>query len=131
MPFSLSPQSLREAESSLAVSFPDSYKISMQQDNGGEIEFEGEIWFFHPIRDLSDRKRTSRTANHVELETMKAKEWDGFPSHAISIAGDDCGNRLVFLRTESNPVILEDAVFRWDHETCKLEVLAKTFEGLK
>jgi len=46
-------------------------------------------WEVHPIRDTSDRKRLSRSCNHVLAETKSAQEWRRFPRGALAIGGMD------------------------------------------
>ncbi|MFT6654927.1 MAG: hypothetical protein ACJAWI_001699 [Marinomonas primoryensis] len=41
----------------------------MKLDNGGEAFIEEDDWKFYPIKDASDRKRLSRTCNHIISET--------------------------------------------------------------
>jgi hypothetical protein len=41
----------------------------MNTENGGEILTEEDEWQLFPIFDKTDKKRISRTANHIVLET--------------------------------------------------------------
>ncbi|SDK16906.1 SMI1 / KNR4 family (SUKH-1) [Catalinimonas alkaloidigena] len=88
MPFPIDEEHIRKAEAELGLLFPQAYRSRMAHVNGGELDSEEwEIELF-PIPDTSDRKRLSRTANHVGLETMKAKQWADFPAHSLAIGTD-------------------------------------------
>ncbi|MEE8114630.1 MAG: SMI1/KNR4 family protein [Nitrososphaerales archaeon] len=76
MPFDLSEDQLIATEKELAATFPKSYRSKMKRANGGSVEAADDVWELIPIRDVSDRKRLSRTTNHVLLET------------ALSLSGD-------------------------------------------
>ena len=117
MPFPLSEEQLIRTEQALGRRFPDDYRVAMQRRNGGELTIDSEAWFLHPLQDTSDRKRIRRTANHVLYETSRAREWSGFPRHAVSIAEDGSGNHLIFLADSSDSTTYGAMVFRWDHET--------------
>jgi hypothetical protein len=68
MPFPIDKKYIEETESELNVKFPTEFKNRMIKSNGGELlisrEFEFEL---HPFFDKSDRKRISRTCNHIGL----------------------------------------------------------------
>ncbi len=61
------------------------------------------------MRDDSDRKRLSRTANDIVRETEAAREWDEFPADVVAIAGDGSGDALVLLPGS-------DEIYIWSHE---------------
>jgi SMI1 / KNR4 family (SUKH-1) len=74
MPFALTEDELRKTESELGAVLPASYRESMKQSNGGAVEVGGDTWELFPIRDQSNRKLLSRTANHVLCETQSAQK---------------------------------------------------------
>ncbi|WP_430426280.1 SMI1/KNR4 family protein [Maribacter litoralis] len=81
MPFPVDEKYIIGTESDLNVKFPTVFKNRMIKSNGGELvtdEFEFELY---PFFDKSDRKRISRTCNHIGLETKNAREWNGFSLH--------------------------------------------------
>ncbi|WP_297814486.1 SMI1/KNR4 family protein [uncultured Polaribacter sp.] len=85
MPFPIDEKYILETETELNVKFPSEFKNRMIKSNGGELvtdEFEFELY---PFFDKSDRKRISRTCNHIGLETKNAREWNGFPENGIAI----------------------------------------------
>lgn len=131
MPFPLAEDQLVKSEKVLGRRFPNDYRSAMQGSNGGDVSAGSEVWFLHPLQDTSDRKRISRTANHVVYETNSAQEWSGFPVDAVSIAADGSGNHLVFLPSLSNPDVFGATVFRWDHETRELSELGSYGELIK
>jgi hypothetical protein len=99
---------------------PDTLRARLRRDDGGEIEVAGypgdnAIWFLHPVWDPGDRKRISRTANHVVRETREARETIGdLPAGAIVIADNGTGDLLLVLGEG-------DDVVWWDHETGDVE----------
>lgn len=95
----------------------------MAQDNGGTVGVEDEDWELYPIADGSDRKRISRTANHIFRETALWAQTAGWPPGALAIASDGMGNALIFLKIQGE---YRDKIYRWDHETGhSVEVAAK------
>ena len=127
MPFPVEEKYVSLAEQELKVVFPESYRSKMMTENGGEVEFNGIIWELHPVFDKSDKKRISRTCNHIVLETENMKKWNNFPKNAISIAADGTGNALVFLPKLLSKKKLDSKVYEWNHETGKTQMVSKTF----
>ncbi|WP_165750567.1 SMI1/KNR4 family protein [Cellulophaga sp. Z1A5H] len=128
MPFPIDEKYIKETESELNVEFPSEFKNRMIKSNGGELvttEFEFELY---PFFDKSDRKRISRTCNHIGLETKNAREWNGFPKTAIAIGSDGFGNLIVL--THNGNGILSDKVFFWNHENGELEKIAESISQL-
>lgn len=128
MPFDLAESYVIEAERQLGASLPVSYRTSMLIENGGELETEEDDWQQYPIADTSDRKRLSRTANHILKETEACLDWSGFPANALAIAGNGCGDQLVFLK-EGNT--FQSTVYHWSHETHDLQKVANDFTEIK
>jgi hypothetical protein len=127
MPFDIAENFISAAEELLGAKFPASYRSSMLMSNGGELEIEDDVWQQYPIADTSDRRRLSRTANHIIKETNLLKSWPGFPEEALAIAGNDSGDQLVLLK-KGNSFIHD--VFIWSHETGELREIANDFSAL-
>ncbi|NHN26194.1 SMI1/KNR4 family protein [Flavobacterium jejuense] len=128
MPFPIDEKYIKETESELNVEFPTEFKNRMIKSNGGELvtdEFEFEL---HPFFDKSDRKRISRTCNHIGLETKNAREWNGFPENGIAIGSDGFGNKLIL--THNGNGNLTDELYFWNHETRKTEKIAESINKL-
>lgn len=102
MPFNLEDKFILQAETELEANLPENYKASMQKNNGGEIEISGDVWDQYPIFDKSDRKRISRTCNHIIAETKSCEDFGNFPANALAIAGNGCGDQLVRKRNNSH-----------------------------
>ncbi|WP_062062931.1 SMI1/KNR4 family protein [Aquimarina longa] len=128
MPFPIDEKYIIETESELNVKFPTEFKNRMIKSNGGEIvsdEFEFELY---PFFDKSDRKRISRTCNHIGLETKNAKEWNRFPENGIAIGSDGFGNLIIL--THNGNGILTEKVYYWNHESGEIERIAESIKKL-
>lgn len=130
MPFLIDEKYITETENELGILFPDNFKFKMMQENGGELITEDDDWNLHPFFDKSDKKRISRTCNHIGLETKQAKNWGNFPSNGIAIASNGSGDYLVLLPTKENNGKLSDEIFTWYHETGKIEKVADKIDEL-
>ncbi len=122
MPFPIDEKYIKETESELKVKFPNEFKNRMIKSNGGELvsdEFEFELY---PFFDKSDRKRISRTCNHIGLETKNAREWNGFPANGIAIGSDGFGNLIIL--THNGNGVLTDEIHFWNHEIRQTEKIA-------
>ena len=127
MPFPIEDKYIHETESELDVKFPEKFKKRMMESNGGELlsdEFE-----LYPFFDKSDKKRISRTCNHIGLETRNAREWNGFPENGIAIASDGYGNQLILIHNGDGN--LTDEIYFWDHETGSIETIASSINELE
>lgn len=98
MPFNLSEEQLAQTEKELGSKLPREYREAMKLDNGGEASTEEDDWEFYPIKDTSDRKRLSRTCNHIVSETESCKGFGNFPENAVAIASNGLGDQMVFLK---------------------------------
>lgn len=127
MPFDLAEQFVIAAETALGATLPTEYKVAMKLSNGGEVEIDGDDWNLYPIADTSDRKRLSRTANHILAESKVCQGWRGFPENALAIASNGAGDQLLFLK---NGAAFGPTVYVWSHETGDLIALADSFEKL-
>ncbi|MBB3125293.1 hypothetical protein FHS04_002837 [Mesoflavibacter sabulilitoris] len=124
MSFTLDEKYIKETESELNVKFPTEFKNRMIKSNGGVLvtdEFEFELF---PFFDKFDRKRISRTCNHIGLETKNAREWIGFPENGIAIGSDGFGNLIIL--THNGDRILTDEIYFWNHEIGEMEKIAKS-----
>lgn len=128
MPFDLSESFVEKFESEIGARLPEAFRQSIMSENGGEIETDDDVWFQYPIADTSDRKRLSRTSNHILKETASAREWRGFPLHGIAIADNGSGDFLVLLQQGSSFV---SQVYIWRHESASLSEAANDFSVLK
>lgn len=127
MPFDLSEEQLEATETEIGAKFSESYRQRMMQSNGGEVDAMSDYWNLIPLRDTSDRKRLSRTANHVLVET---KSFSGFPSwheNAYAIAENGTDDALVMFREGDQ---IKPQVFYWCHEDGALELVAEDFSTL-
>ena len=128
MPFNLSEEQLVQTEKELGCCLPVEYREAMKLDNGGEFQTEEDDWEFYPIKDTSDRKRISRTCNHIINETESCKGYGNFPENALAIANNGLGNQMVFIK-ESGQYL--NTVYLWLHETGELQVLAQSFNEIQ
>jgi len=128
MPFDLAESFILAAEQQLGAKLPESYRSSMLRENGGEFKTEEDAWQQYPIADTSDRKRLSRTANHIIKETESCSGWLNFPEGALAIAGNGGGDQLVLLKQDAS---FAPTVYFWSHETGQLKKVADDFSELK
>ncbi len=128
MPFNLSEEQLAQTEKELRATLPQEYRDSMKLDNGGEASTEEDDWELYPIKDTSNRKRLSRTCNHIINETQSCHGFGNFPENAIALASNGCGDQMVFLR-ESGSFL--NTVYLWLHETGEIQELAASFNEIK
>ena len=106
-----------KTEASLGRRFPAALRTRYLAENGGEIVVAEDDWELFPIQDLSDRKRAARTAGHVVHETELARGWSEFPSDAVAIATNGCGDMLVLRPSPTDESAWADMIFIWNHET--------------
>uniref|UniRef100_A4Y3K0 Knr4/Smi1-like domain-containing protein n=1 Tax=Shewanella putrefaciens (strain CN-32 / ATCC BAA-453) TaxID=319224 RepID=A4Y3K0_SHEPC len=126
--FDLSEEQLKRTEEELGAKLPHEYREAMKIDNGGEASTEEDDWEFYPIKDISNRKRLSRTCNHIINETESCQGFGYFPESAITIAGNGFGDQMVFLKEGES---FGDTVYLWLHETGELQQLAGSFSEIK
>jgi hypothetical protein len=117
MAFPVDESLIAAAEQQLGRRLPDALRKRLLRNNGGEIQTEDDDWTLHPVWDATDRKRMSRTANHIVRETRQAREWRSFPEGAIAVASNGTGDHLV-VRVGSAEIEL------WDHETGECHAVA-------
>ena len=114
MGFPTTDECLRKTEEALAVQLPAELRARLRRDNGGEVEAADDVWQLFPVQDTTDRKRLSRTANHVVRETAEARKWPGFPPAAVAIASNGAGDYLILDPTHRSGEAM--VVLLWDHE---------------
>lgn len=122
---------IEELETDLGLRFPRTFTAKMTIENGGEIQTDEDEWTLFPFLDKSDKKRISRTCNHIGLETANAKEWDNFPADAVAIGGNGLGDLLILLPDKSIPSKLTDTIFVWLHETGEIYELAENINSIE
>lgn len=128
MPFPVEEKYILQTESELNVIFPVEFKSRMMKLNGGELITRKHEFELYPFFDKSDRKRISRTCNHIVLETKNAREWTGFPINAVAIGSDGSGNQIIL--THNGNGILTDEIYFWDHEEESVEKIAESIDKL-
>lgn len=126
--FDLSEEQLTRTEEDLGSKLPHEYREAMKIDNGGEASTEQDDWEFYPIKDTSERKRVSRTCNHIIDETESCQGFDNFPENAITIAGNGLGDQMVFLKEGKS---FSGTVYLWLHETGEIQKLASSFNEIE
>ncbi|WP_035612610.1 SMI1/KNR4 family protein [Haloferula sp. BvORR071] len=129
MAFDISEAQVVLTEAELGLRLPPVYRSMMMACNGGtawlkESNDEDDTWQLYPIKDASDRKRLSRSCNHILAETKSAKEWGGFPDDALAIAADGGGDLLVILPDASDASAYGDGIFIFFHELGELKPFA-------
>ncbi len=130
MPFPVDIKYIIETEQELGLTFPDSFKSKMTQENGGQLMTEDDNWQLFPFLDKSDKKRMSRTCNHIVLESKQARLWDNFPDNGIAIASNGSGDILILLPSDNDNKKLKEEVYLWQHETGDIRQVAKTIVEL-
>ena len=128
MPFPIDEKYIKDTESELNVKFPTDFKNRMIKSNGGELVTDEFAFELYPFFDKSDRKRISRTCNHIGLETKNAREWNGFPKNGIAIGSDGFGNLMIL--THNGNGILTDEIYFWNHEIEQTEKIAVSINEL-
>ena len=121
MPFPVEVSLIHEAERQLGRTLPMDLRVRLHRENGGGIRAVGDVWQLFPVFDPSDRKRITRTANHIVRETRWARECAGFPADAIAIA-DNGGGDFLIVQPGS------DDIQFWDHETGETEPVEVDWE---
>ena len=130
MPFPVELKYIEALEADLQLKFPEKFKQRMQLNNGGELDSEEFEFELYPFWDRKDRKRISRTCNHIGSETQGARQWPGFPPTAVAIGGDGFGNQLVLL-VKGGAGLLSEELFIWDHESGELRKIADSIEAIE
>ena len=127
MAFDISEEQVALTESELGRRLPPVYRAVMMANNGGTAITDEDQWDIHPIKDVSDRKRTSRSCNHIIAETKAAREWRAFPFDALAIGGNGLGDVMLLLPSQADPATFSDQIFAYWHETGEVKPLADDF----
>ena len=105
------------AERELGRDLPDPLRERLKRNNGGDVEVTGYpsdnlCWQLHPVFDSTDRKRTTRSTNHIIRETQEAHlvPEAAPPEESVVIAANGTGDLLLLLKDDDSP-------YWWDHET--------------
>jgi len=117
-----------EAEQELGLLFPSMFKAKMKKQNGGTIETDDDDWQLYPFFDKLDKKRISRTCNHIILETKEAARWENFPKAGIAIGENGSGDKLILLPTKENNKLLGEELYTWFHETGEIKKIGNSIE---
>jgi len=124
MAFDIAEEQVVATEVELGRKLPPIYRSMMIVHNGGIAFDEEDQWDLHPIRDTSDRKRLSRSSNHILAETKSAQEWNGFPKDALAIGGNGFGDVMMLLPSPADPSVYGDQIYAFWHETGEVKPLA-------
>lgn len=124
MPFNISEEQVAATEVALGRKLPPIYRGIMMRNNGGTACDDEDQWDIHPIKDTTDRKRISRTCNHIIVETKAAQEWQGFPKDALAIGGNGFGDVMILLPSSSELSTFADTIYAFWHETGEVKTLA-------
>jgi hypothetical protein len=121
MAFDISEAQIALTEAELGRRLPPVYRSILMARNGGTMWLKGAnpddyTWQLHPIKDASDRKRITRSCNHILAETKSAREWHGFPDEGLAIANDGSGDLLVILPHASDSAAYGDWIYVFSHE---------------
>jgi hypothetical protein len=84
MPFPVEVRLIHEAERPLGRKLPWDLRVRLHHENGGQTMAAGDMWQLFPVFDPTDRRRITRTANHVVRETQAARQWPGFPKTPLT-----------------------------------------------
>jgi hypothetical protein len=129
MAFPVEEKYITETESEFSLVFPAKFRARMITMNGGELVTDDFNFELYPFFDKSDKKRISRTCNHIGLETKNAMEWQEFPKNAIAIASDGYGNQVVLLHNGDGT--LKEDIFLWNHETGETNKIANSINDFE
>jgi hypothetical protein len=127
MAFDLSEEQVALTESELGRRLPPVYRAAMMANNGGTAITDEDQWDIHPIKDVSDRKRMSRSCNDIIAETKAARGWRAFPSDALAIGSNGLGDVMLLLPSQTEPATFSDLIFAYWHETGEVKPLADDF----
>ena len=130
MPFPVDKKYIEDTEKELGLFFPQSFVDKMTGENGGELSTDDDDWQLVPFFDKSDKKRISRTCNHIVLETKNARDWESFPKDVVVIGQNGCGDFLVLKSNSADNKKLLDTIFIWRHENGDLEKVADSIQDL-
>ena len=109
MAFDVDEHFIAATEEALGCKLPKALRARLAVCNGGKVLTANEDWLLFPVPDTSSKKRLIRTFNDMIKETASARQWPHFPTDAIAVASNGCGDLLIAF-PES------DEIFEWHHE---------------
>ena len=120
-------QQISKFEETVEYLFPQEFKEVVKQFNGGFPEkntfdiSESEECDFNNLLSFNKKDRGS-IWNLVDRNTTKKQKWsvEGLPWKYVPFASDSFGDFICFDRSNNHIVL-------WDHETGKIEEVAKDF----
>ena len=115
MTLAIDEKFISACEKQLGARFPESYRKSMMNQNGGVVEIDDLEWDLVPIADIVS-------------ETNDDATWNGYPNRAVSIGRDMFGDILVLLRLGPG---FSNRVYHWDHDDGEIYCAAEDFSALK
>jgi hypothetical protein len=130
MAFPITAAEIAKTETKTGFTFPLGLKSRLSKDNGGEIEVAGDCWQLIPFLDTSDRKRLARTCNDVVRETVKMRDWRGFPTDAFVVAQNGGGDYLIIRPQAEGSTQLGETIYFWDHETGEHEPVTDSLDSV-
>jgi len=131
MAFNILEEQVAITEGVLGRKLPPIYRATMIANNGGSASDDEDQWDIHPIKDTTDRKRMSRSCNHILVETKAAQEWQGFPSDAVAIGGNGFGDVMCLLPSKSDSTVYDEQIYVYWHETGKVKPLVDQLTSLE
>ena len=131
MSFPVDSKWVTATERKLGVRFPAPFVNAMCNCNGGGVKI-GDDWFeLYSFLDQTDRKRLIRTCSSICRETESNRKWEFFPDQLVVIGHNGTGDLLVLVPMEDDPTCLQHSVYRYDHETSDVHLVADDFGDLE
>ena len=124
MAHSVSKKFIEETEIALSFTFPESFKIAIEKENGATFASENDDWEMYPILDLTDKKSLARTYNDIKRQNESLKKNEQFPKNAISVGNNGCGDELILFSNCNE-------IFYWDHETFEVIKISEDFSNFE
>lgn len=117
---------IEEAEATLHIRLPESFRRYLLEVEPSDIEIAGLMWDVNPVPVSPTSESTQHRVSAIVLETMNAREWEGFPDGAVAVGSDGYGNYLVFLPGDLHHQ-LGNKLYVWWHEGPELELVSNDF----
>jgi hypothetical protein len=95
MAFDVDEHFIAATEEALGCKLPKALRARLAVCNGGKVLTANEDWLLFPVPDTSSKKRLIRTFNDMIKETASARQWPHFPTDAIAVASNGCGDLLI------------------------------------
>lgn len=129
-PSPASEESIHETESALKIKFPPSYRERMLKENGGELKLKEGIFRLIQVRGSGSAAGAKPGAQDVVTATKEQKKNYTFPNDGISIAVNDAGDHLVFVKEYYHSDKLKNGVFFWNKKIGFVKRVAEDFSKL-